>query len=149
VKPERLRGEDYGPRTYFVTFCTADRRRLFQVDLYAKFFSEVLQNYRKAGKFLLHEFVIMPDHIHLLLTPTGITLERAVQYIKGGSSHDLRKRFGIAGEIWQRGFTDHRIRTGEDYERHRDYIHENASRAHHVLRTSEGVVDAPPLTLRG
>jgi len=61
----------------------------------------------------------------LLLTPaTDITLERAVQLIKGGYSRGFGLQFGRK-EIWQRGFTDHRIRNGEDFEKHRDYIHQN------------------------
>jgi len=68
----------------------------------------------------------MPEHVHLLLTPGAeITLERALQLIKGGSSHAMGAELGRKGEVWQRGFTDHRIRNGEDFERHREYIHRN------------------------
>jgi putative transposase len=56
-------------RTYFVTTVTANRRRLFQVSEAADLMLEVLQHYRKQNKFALHGFVIMPDHLHLLLTP--------------------------------------------------------------------------------
>jgi REP element-mobilizing transposase RayT len=43
---------------------------------------EVLLGYREQNKYLLHEFVVMPDHFHLILTPIGITLERAMQLVK-------------------------------------------------------------------
>jgi putative transposase len=67
----------------------------------------------------------MPEHVHLLVTPTNdLTLERAIQLIKGGYSHAFGLEFR-AGEVWQRGFTDHRIRDAEDFARHRDYIHQN------------------------
>jgi putative transposase len=46
---------------------------------------QVLLSYREQHKYLLHEFVLMPDHFHLLITPT-LTLERALQLIKGGFS---------------------------------------------------------------
>jgi len=36
----------------------------------AKLFLEVLLHYRQQGKYLLHEFVLMPDHFHLLITPS-------------------------------------------------------------------------------
>jgi putative transposase len=45
---------------------------------------DTLLDYRRQQKFLLHEFVVMPNHIHLILTPQGITLERSIQFIKGG-----------------------------------------------------------------
>jgi putative transposase len=56
-------------RTYFVTTVTANRRRLFQVISNADLMLEVLQHYRRKEKLALHAFVIMPDHLHLLMTP--------------------------------------------------------------------------------
>ena len=95
------------------------------VEPYVRLFLKTLYGYRRQGKFRLHAFVLMPEHVHLLLTPaTDITLERAVQLIKGGYSRGFGLQFGRK-EIWQRGFTDHRIRNGEDFEKHRDYIHQN------------------------
>jgi putative transposase len=89
---------------------------------------EVLLGYRDREKYLLHEFVIMPDHIHLLLTPVPeISLERAMQFIKGGYSYRLRKVEKI--KVWQESFTNHRIRDAEDYERHREYVRLNPVRA--------------------
>ena len=112
-------------RTFFVTTVTAARRPLFRRDLTALLMIETLVHYRDKRTFLLHEFVIMPDHIHLLLTPAGeISLERAMQFIKGGFSFRLH-----AGPIWQQSFTNHRVRDFEDYEKHREYIRMNPVRA--------------------
>ena len=89
---------------------------------------EVIIGYRDRGKYLLHEFVVMPDHVHLLLTPAdGISVERAVQFIKGGYSYQLRKVEKI--QVWQESFTNHRIRDAEDFERHSEYIRMNPIRA--------------------
>jgi len=60
----------------------------------------------------------MPDHVHLILTPLEITLERAVGMIKGGFSRRLGSKF----PVWQRGFTDHRIRDAVDLEARRRYL---------------------------
>ncbi|MGP8224916.1 MAG: REP-associated tyrosine transposase [Terracidiphilus sp.] len=79
--------------------------------------------------YLLHEFVLMPDHFHLLMTPI-IALERAVQLIKGGFSFRAKKELGSNMEIWQRGFSDHRIRDAEDYDKHLQYIHLNPVKKH-------------------
>ena len=95
------------------------------VEDYAKLFLRTLYGYRREGRFKLHAFVVMPEHVHLLLTPAGdVTLERAVQLIKGGYSRAFGLAFG-GNEVWQRGFTDHRIRDSQDFEEHRDYIHQN------------------------
>jgi len=113
------------PGTFFVTSGTYNRRRLFQVTAYANLFLETLQHYRTQGHYKLHAFVVMPDHVHLLLTPQEITLERAIGLIKGGFSHRLASKL----PVWQRSFTDHRIRDAEDLEIRRTYIHSNPVRA--------------------
>ena len=74
-----------GAGTYFVASVTSGRRRLFQVAANAKLLLETLQAYRRQGHSKLHAFVVMPDHIHLLLTPQGETIERVMGFIKGGS----------------------------------------------------------------
>jgi len=95
---------------------------------------DTLAHYRDEGKFLLYEFVIMPDHIHALLTPAEkISLERAMQFIKGGFSFRMKER----GSLWQASFTNHRIRDREDHERHRDYIRMNPVRARLARRPEE------------
>jgi putative transposase len=96
----------------------------------ALLFVDTIQTYRAQAKFLLHEFVVMPNHVHLIVSPSpGITLEKAVQFIKGGFSYRAGKEFGEKGEIWQRGYVDHRIRDARDCEYHRIYIHMNPMRA--------------------
>jgi len=114
-----------GSNTYFVTSATANRRPLFQLDTSAALLLETLQHYRNAGHFKLHAFVVMPDHIHLLLTPTNITVERAIGLIKGGFSHSLHSKL----PVWQPSFTQHRIRDREDFLARLHYIHDNPVRA--------------------
>jgi Transposase IS200 like len=51
-----------------------------------------LRSNMAPGKFRLHDFVIMPDHLHLLMTlPSDMTIEKAMQLIKGGFSYRLKK----------------------------------------------------------
>jgi putative transposase len=129
LKPIR----QFSPRgTYFVTFSTWQRTQLFVVESYVRLFLKVMYGYKREGRYKLHAFVLMPEHVHLLITPaSSITLERALQLIKGGYSH----AFGLAfrrGEVWQRGFTDHRIRDAQDFAHHREYIHRNPVERHLV-----------------
>ncbi len=119
---------DESQRTFFVTTITWQRLPIFRVEARATLLVEVLIGYHDQGKFLLHEFVVMPDHIHLLLTPAiEISLERAMQFIKGGYSYRLRKLEKI--QVWQESFTNHRIRDFEDYQRHCEYVRMNPVRA--------------------
>jgi putative transposase len=82
-----------------------------------------LEHYSQSG-YILRAYVVMPDHLHLLLTPSE-TLERAVQLFKGGFSFRARKEFSWNNKIWQPGFTDHRIRDEEDWRHHLHYIRRN------------------------
>ncbi len=113
-------------RVFFVTTVTAQRRPIFRRKTTAQLLIETLAHYGDERKFLLHEFVIMPDHIHALLTPAEeISLERAMQFIKGVSSYRLKSR----PPVWQASFTNHRVRDLEDYKHHCDYIRMNPVRA--------------------
>jgi putative transposase len=108
----------------------AGGRAMLQPERMALLFIDTIQIYRAQAKFLLHEFVIMPNHAHLIISPSrGITLEKAVQFVKGGFSYRVGKEFGEKGEIWQRGYVDHRIRDARDFAYHRTYIHINPMRA--------------------
>lgn len=107
------------------------------VEPMARLFLQTLYAYRRQGKFQLHAFVLMPEHFHLLLTPLEIALERTMQLIKGGFSHAVKERLGSTMEIWERGFTDHRIRDAEDFEHHRMYIHQNPVARKLVMVPSE------------
>jgi len=109
-------------QTYFVTAKTWESRALFRAEPWARLFFQNLLSHRES--YFLHEFVLMPDHFHLLITPL-LALERAVQLIKGGFSYRAKRELGSNAEIWQRGFADHRIRDAEDYDRHVHYIRLN------------------------
>jgi putative transposase len=83
-------------RTFFVTSITNGRRSILQSRKMAGLFMDVLQENRKKSRFLLHEFVVMPDHFHLLITPaTDVSMEKAVQFIKGGFSFRAKKELAL------------------------------------------------------
>lgn len=112
--------------TYFVTTKTWANRNVFQVVDNAGIVVESLLRYRAKGAYLLHEFVIMPDHFHLLLTPGSSTaLERAIQLIKGGSSYEIHRRRGHRMEIWQPGFHEQTVRDMRDFQSKVEYIRMN------------------------
>jgi putative transposase len=104
----------------------------------SRIFVETLVHYRAKGIYKLHAFVVMPDHIHVLLTPASdVTLERAVQHIKGGSARRLGEELLLRFPVWQKGFTDHRIRDRADFQVHVRYIEQNPVK----LRLVEAAVD--------
>jgi putative transposase len=119
-----------GARTFFAGSKTYMERRFFQAPNEAELFIDVLRTNTLAGKFKVREFVVMPDHFHVLLTVDGHTsIERAIQLIKGGYSFRRNKELGLAGEIWPPGFSEVRVLDRKSYLAHKRYIDENPVKA--------------------
>ena len=124
--------------TYFITAGTYDKTYVLQSDRMCELFCETLFRYRDAGKLKVHAFVVMPNHIHLLITiPEGMTLERVMQLVKGGFSHQAGKQFGIRTAIWQKSFVDRRVRDAFECIRFKNYIHQNPVRKKLVSKAEE------------
>ena len=113
-----------GHSCYFITASTFQKRNILKSDRMAGLFVEVLFHYRGQAKYLLHEFIVIPDHFHLLITPEE-SLERAMQLIKGGFSYRARKELNFTGDIWQPSYYDRRVRDLEEYVSFREYIRRN------------------------
>lgn len=112
-------------RTYFVTAMTSQRRQLFQVSANAELMQQTLFDYREQGRFLLHAFVIMPDHLHVILTPAPeVSLEKAVQYIKGGFSFRLKSKL----DVWMRSFNQTQVLSEEKFTDIVQYLEQNPVR---------------------
>jgi len=125
-------------RTFFSTASTWEKRNLLQSSRTAELFFRTIQDYRAQRKFLLHEFVVMPNHVHLLVTvDIDMTIERAVQLIKGGFSFQAAKLLGIQAPFWQKGFSEVRVLHSDGFENHRRYIHNNPVKAHLVGKAEE------------
>jgi putative transposase len=102
--------------------------------------------YRDNGKFLIHGFVIMPNHIHIALT-TGEPIETAAKLIKGGLSFAVRNLY--KGEIWNPGYHAHRMIDEDDYDNQLGYIANNPLRKNyvdypHIHTTGRWVLDPAP-----
>jgi len=112
-----------GARTFFVTSSIAGKRNLLHWDRSAGLLIRVLDEYREQGKFRIHEFVVMPDHFHLLLTvECDLTIERALQFIKGGFAFRAGRELGFRAPVWQKGFSEVRVADREAFERISEYI---------------------------
>ena len=143
-KRNRLEHYDYGScGAYFITICTSHRCNYFWNDVgattgrpqdadlsqYGKLVDEAINNIPSIYPALnVDHYVIMPDHVHLLLIirsdeygrpMVAPTISRVVQQLKGY----VTKRIGHS--IWQKLFFDHVIRNSRDYEEHVKYICDN------------------------
>ena len=126
--------------TYFVTTKTWQNRAIFQVRENAGILMRCMMEYRERGVYLLHEFVVMPNHLHLLVTPSGETsLEKAVQFIKGGCSYRIHQQRENKMQIWSSSFHEATIRDMEDFEGRRHSIRMNPVEAGLAARPEDWV----------
>jgi putative transposase len=117
-------------RTFFTTSKTSMGRRLLQSERNAQLMIDVLRSLVAERKFELHDFVVMPDHVHFLLTVADeMTIEKAMHLVKGRFSHRLSHELGYKGEVWQRGFSEVQVIGSESFEKHREYIAQNPVKA--------------------
>jgi putative transposase len=115
--------------TYFITICAHMQRNLFQRAEVAELMVETFLKYRDAEEFELHEYVVMPNHVHLLLTlDDQQPLGRVIQLIKGGFSYSLRKSGLIFQEVWQQRYFDRRVRDANEFMTFAQYIRQNPVR---------------------
>ena len=118
-------------RTLFVTFCKGTREPFS-----AQARDAVLQCCLKGRghKFQLHAVVVMPDHVHLLLTPLcnekgwPYGLPAILKLVKGASARSVNKLLGSSGPVWQEESFDHVLRSQESREEKLEYIRQNPVR---------------------
>ncbi len=142
-KNKRLKDFDYSScGTYYITVCTKDKKRLFgnivgapigrpscELSDCGNVVYEAINNIEKKYMGIrVDKYIIMPDHIHLLLTilpdesgrPMGApTIPNVINQLKGYVS----KKIGFP--VWQKLYYDHVIRDQEDYETKWKYIENN------------------------
>lgn len=122
--------------TYFITVDSWAGRQLFKGGI-ADILTEQLVRCRQKGYFELHEFCVMPNHLHVLFTLSGnTTLEKAVQMIKGGASYRIGK-LRKPTAFWQDGYHDWRCRDEREYRSYEGYIRENPVKGGLVQRPEE------------
>jgi putative transposase len=121
-----------------VTTDTWQRRALFINVVLAKIVVEQTVACRDRGFYKLHAFVLMPEHLHLLLTPADeTTIEKAMQMIKGGSAHRMGLERPHRFPIWHAGFHDRWMRDADEYRNRKRYIEQNPVEAKLVERPED------------
>jgi putative transposase len=100
------------PFTQFVTALTFHRKRLFHNELYGDLLTDVLMRWRQQSSVALHDYVIMPDHLHVLFTvANGSQRAAAIADLQAAFAEELSSQFGYNGEIWD---NDIRVREVTD-----------------------------------
>ena len=77
-------------------------------------------------RYKLGDFVIMPNHVHALVTPVDEwSLEQIVHSWKSYTAHEINRQLGRSGAVWQTEYFDHIVRNEEALGRFEEYIHQN------------------------
>ncbi|MBO4692917.1 MAG: transposase [Clostridia bacterium] len=148
-KKSRLENYDYSQEgAYFITICVKDRKKILskivgaihesaEIELtqYGKILDNHINNLNARFNINVDKYVIMPDHIHLIITinerairesplQRRPTISKAIGFLKMNASRDIHNA-GYKGEIWQRSYYDHVIRNQNDYNEIWEYIDSN------------------------
>ena len=87
-------------------------------------------------RYSLLGYVIMPNHIHLVVRPfPDIRLEQMIQGWKSWSAREINRRQGSSGRVWQTGYWDRLVRDQAHLDRCLSYIRRNPEKAN--LRLEE------------
>lgn len=147
-KAMRMREYDYSSAgAYFITICTANRKKLFSdivgaarvspeniLTEYGKIAKEVIEGLPERFNIKTDKYVIMPNHIHLIIVVKNdderekrgkrSVIDKAIGYLKMNVSKKIHQ-ISNEKEIWQRSYYDHIIRGEDDYMKIWDYIDKN------------------------
>lgn len=100
--------------------------------------AEALDHFHGA-RVLTGDFVVMPNHVHALLTPLeGYELEDILHSIKSYTANEINRALNQDGRFWQRESYDHIVRDIEQLQAYREYIAANPSKA--KLRAGEYIL---------
>jgi putative transposase len=114
------------------------QQNLFQRAEVAELMVATFLKYRDAEEFELHEYVVMPNHVHLLLSlGNEKQLSGVIQLIKGGFSHSLRTRGIVFRQVWQQRYHDRRVRDTDEFAAFSQYIRLNPVRRELVANAED------------
>jgi len=79
----------------------------------------------QGERIALHAWVVMPDHVHVVVTPLTHTLAEVIQSWKSFTAHQINRALGQSGRVWQSESFDHIVRSNDDYDRFVGYVDRN------------------------
>jgi putative transposase len=110
-------------QTHFITFSCDKRKPFLQESQRKRIFESVLEEMRRLYRFRVYGYVIMPEHVHLLISePERRTLATAIQALKQAVS---RRCSNAPKPFWETRYYDHNVGSYEDFVVKLRYIHRN------------------------
>ena len=152
VRNIQLKRFYFSNRLYFITTVTENRVPIFSNEKNIRILFGAISEYSYHYAIKIHAFVVLPDHAHLLITPTTdtFTISHFMKGVKGKSAREINRQrtvktletgtvetvptnpnvgtdssVPVSTRVWQHQFLDHVVRNTEDYRTHVAYIHNN------------------------
>lgn len=124
---------------HFITFSCYHRRKFLNHAAARDLFLRVLEEIRRQFALVIIGYVVMPEHVHLLLSePPHSSLALAIQLLKQNCARELRKRDHIPGEhFWQKRYYDFNVRTEKKRIEKLKYMHRNPVKRELVERPED------------
>ena len=114
---------------YYITSVTRKREKIFLNDYAARFMVITLMYHKFIFDYKIYAYVVMPDHFHAIIQPTGKwNISKIMNYLKGTFSRKYNKIHKKKGHVWQKGFYDRVCRTRSSIISAISYIHQNPVR---------------------
>jgi REP element-mobilizing transposase RayT len=127
---ETLRHIHLEGHAYFVTTNVYNRQKLFSNPQIPGIVLSALFFLREEGYYRLYSFVIMPDHLHIIMLPQeSKTVSQIMHSLKTYTAKIINDLLGRSGKVWQDGFCERIIRTESDLREKASYIETNPVRA--------------------
>jgi len=126
--PRGLRRFQQSGQAHFVTFSCYRRQPYFDSDEAFNLFLECLEEMRRRFDMRVYGYVVMPEHVHLLVSePARATLADAIHFLKLSFAKRLRSRRPGAklGSFWQQRYYDRNVRDYREFVIKLRYLHRN------------------------
>jgi REP element-mobilizing transposase RayT len=136
--PEQLTsGKAFVAMDRILDMAATGPKYLSMPEIAAKVVSAILDGDRRFHRYDLHSFVVMSNHVHLLVTPR-VFATRWLGPLKGFTAYEANRILGRSGKpFWQHEGYDHLVRSDEEFGRIRRYIENNPASAGLVAKPEE------------
>ncbi|MBW6511428.1 MAG: transposase [Desulfuromonadaceae bacterium] len=114
---------------YLLTSTTHNRQPVFHDLTACRICINALRFQQEQGRAVTLAFVLMPDHLHWLISLEQGTLAQLMQSVKTFTSRQINLQRGGSGSLWQPGYHDRALRKDEDVQSAAGYLVTNPVRA--------------------
>jgi putative transposase len=125
--PYGLKRHQQSKQTHFVTFSCYRRLPRLRDDRVRDMFVESLERTRRSYRFRVYGYVVMPEHVHLVVSePEVEVLAIAIQSLKiSVARREMYDHEKGDATLWQKRYYDHNVRNYESFVEKLRYIHRN------------------------